>query len=99
MRRKGRKERKEGESKGKPEARTQDSPGKALRLESWSWGRRSPARLFVRWQTFGLAWPSLVCLVCSGIDCVLNQTVGLGINTSQLPRPTQRCDTYYVPTE
>lgn len=25
---------------------------------------------------------------------MLNQTVGLGINTSQLPRPTQRCDTY-----
>jgi hypothetical protein len=56
-RREGRKEgetEREGESKGKQEARTQDSPGKARRGEV-SWGRRSPARLFVRWRWASLA--------------------------------------------
>lgn len=74
------------ESKGKQEARTQDGPGKALRLEL---GKEEPGQAFVRWRWLGLAQGTPYYLVCSGIDYVLNQTVGLTINTSQLPRPTR----------
>lgn len=44
---------KEGESKGKPEARTQDSPGKALRLRV-ELGKEEPGQAF-RPLAFGLA--------------------------------------------